>query len=92
MQLIGESCPVFAIGVFSVDAVAAFARSFSAKVILEVSAGGIVHLGHLRDGLYILGKYHHLELTPTWVLACFINIIGAFLRCAASRSGVADVT
>ena len=58
------SWPVFAIGAISGFA-AALARNLSAKLIPQGSAGGAVHREHCRAGLYILGKYHHLEIAPT---------------------------
>ena len=87
------SWPVFATGAgFGAPAAAALARSLSVKDMPQVSAGGVVHREHCRAGLNILGKYHHLELAPTWPFACFIGILGDCLRWAARRSGVADVT
>ena len=70
----------------------AFARSLSAKVVLELSAGGGVQRGHCNEGLNIPGKYHHFELFPTSPSLCFIGILGASLRQAEKISGVEDVT
>ena len=88
------SSPVFAIFGYSFGCcfAFAFARSLSAKVIIEVSAGGGVHRGHCNEGLNIPGKYHHLELVPTWPSSCFIGILGASLRQDEKRSGVDGVT
>ena len=88
------SSPVFAIFGYSTGCcfAFAFARSLSAKVVLELSAGGGVQRVHCNEGLNIPGKYHHLELLPTSPCLCFIGILGASLRQDEKISGVEDVT